>query len=196
MSNALKIAFFLAVTVFAASAQTQPSPSVKRTLIVSLPDRRLALTEDGVVKKIYTVAVGKTETPSPAGTFTIVNRVANPSYTHNGKVIPAGPANPVGTRWIGLSVKGYGIHGTSAPRSIGKAASHGCIRMARRDLEELYAQVRTGDMVEILAERNTETARLFDVPADTETESGVEVAAAPETVPATRTEPAALPVGQ
>jgi hypothetical protein len=139
-------------------------PSV-RLIVVSLQDRRLALLEDGQVKKVYPVAVGKDSTPSPTGTFTIVNRVTDPTYYHEGKVIPPGPANPVGNRWIGLSQHGYGIHGTNAPHSIGKAASHGCIRMSRRDLEELFAQIRPGDTVEILGDRNQETAALFGTPA-------------------------------
>jgi lipoprotein-anchoring transpeptidase ErfK/SrfK len=135
-----------------------------RTIVVSLEDRRLALVEDGRVKKIYTVAVGKDSTPSPTGTFTIVRRVANPTYYHDGKVIPPGRGNPVGTRWMGLSNPGYGIHGTNAPKSIGKAASHGCIRMSQPDLEDLFAQVRAGDTVEIVGTRNQETAALFGAP--------------------------------
>ncbi len=70
--------------------------------MVSLEDRKLALLEDGQVKKIYPVAVGKPSTPSPTGTFTIERRVMNPTYSHNGKVVPPGPGNPVGTRWMGL----------------------------------------------------------------------------------------------
>jgi len=80
-------------------------------------------------------------------------------------VIPPGPENPVGNRWMGLSVAGYGIHGTNAPRSIGKAVSHGCIRMGQRDLDKLFAQVKVGDTVEIVAERNEETAAIFGEPA-------------------------------
>jgi hypothetical protein len=62
---------------------------------------------------------------------------------------------------MGLSVRGYGIHGTNEPKSIGKAASHGCIRMARKDLEEMYEMVSVGDTVELIGERNEETAQLF-----------------------------------
>ena len=62
---------------------------------------------------------------------------------------------------MGLSVKGYGIHGTNEPKSIGKAASHGCIRMAQKDLEEMYEMVSVGDSVELVGERNEETAQLF-----------------------------------
>lgn len=134
---------------------------VSRQIIVSLPDRKLALIEDGQVTKIYTVAVGKETTPSPNGSFKVVNRVTNPTYYHPGKVIAAGAANPLGNRWIGLSQKGYGIHGTNEPKSIGKAASHGCIRMAKKDLEELFEIVRPGDTVEIRGERDSETAQIF-----------------------------------
>ena len=135
--------------------------ATKRTIVVSLEDRKLALVEDGQVKKVYTVAVGKPSTPSPVGEFTIARRVANPTYSHDGKIVPPGPHNPVGTRWMGLSIHGYGIHGTNEPRSIGKAASHGCIRMGKADLEELYSMVQAGDAVELIGQRNEETAQLF-----------------------------------
>ena len=139
----------------------QAAPAAKRVIVVSLEDRKLALVEDGEVKKVYTVAVGKPSTPSPTGTFTVVRRVKNPTYSHDGKTVLPGPRNPVGTRWMGLSIKGYGIHGTNEPKSIGKAASHGCIRMAKKDLEEMYAMVSVGDTVELVGQRNDETAALF-----------------------------------
>jgi hypothetical protein len=60
-----------------------------------------------------------------------------------------------------LSIHGYGIHGTNEPNSIGKAASHGCIRMGKADLEELYPQVAVGDTVELIGQRNEETAAIF-----------------------------------
>ena len=155
------VAAFLAVQ---AMAQKAFENAPKRTIVVSLEDRKLALLENGQVKKIYTVAVGKPSTPSPVGTFVIERRVMNPTYSHNGKVVPPGPGNPVGTRWMGLSLHGYGIHGTNEPRSIGKAASHGCIRMAKPDLEELYAQVSVGDTVVLVGQRNEQTAALFGKP--------------------------------
>lgn len=142
------------------SSPVQPV-QIKRTIVVSLEDRKLALLEDGQVKRVYTVAVGKTSTPSPVGAFEIQRRVRNPVYQHDGKVIPPGPGNPVGTRWMGLTIKGYGIHGTNEPKSIGKASSHGCIRMGRKDLEEFYEMVRVGDTVELIGQRNEETAQLF-----------------------------------
>jgi lipoprotein-anchoring transpeptidase ErfK/SrfK len=142
-------------------ATTNAPAATKRVIVVSLEDHKLALVEGGKVKKIYTVAVGKPSTPSPVGTFTIARRVMNPTYSHDGRIVPPGPNNPVGTRWMGLSIPGYGIHGTNVPSSIGKAASHGCIRMARKDLEEIYPMVQVGDTVELIGERNEETAQLF-----------------------------------
>jgi hypothetical protein len=158
LAMGLTVVAFIAVQ---AMAQTMAPATPKRLIVVSLEDRKMALVEDGQVKKVYTVSVGKPSTPSPVGRFIIERRVVNPTYTHDGKVIPPGPRNPVGTRWMGLSLRGYGIHGTNEPRSIGKAASHGCIRMAKADLEEFYPLVHVGDTVELVGQRNEETALLF-----------------------------------
>jgi len=179
-----------AIAQDAAKVESTPAQTaqVKRTIVVSLEDRKLALVEDGQVVKVYTVSVGKPSTPSPVGTFTIQRRVKNPVYQHDGKAIQPGPANPVGTRWMGLSVKGYGIHGTNEPKSIGKAASHGCIRMARKDLEEMYEMVHVGDSVELIGQRNEETAELFGEPKPATAEQPVVVAsAAPEAAPSEAT---------
>ena len=160
-SNELKakmMTVFGTLILLAASARAQEST---RTIIVSIPDRKLALVEDGEVKKIYPVAVGKESTPSPAGEFEIVNRLTNPTYYKPGTVVAPGASNPLGTRWIGLNQKGYGIHGTNAPKSIGKAASHGCIRMAKKDLEELFTLVKVGDKVQIRSEKDDEMAKIF-----------------------------------
>ena len=62
---------------------------------------------------------------------------------------------------MGLSAAGYGIHGTNAPRSIGKAASHGCIRMRQRDVEELFELVGVGATVELHGERPPTVARIL-----------------------------------
>ena len=155
----------MAAAMMILALQATAQAVAKRTIVVSLEDHKLALVEDGKVLKTYDVAVGKASTPSPVGTFTIERRVVNPTYHHDGKTILPGPGNPVGTRWMGLSIRGYGIHGTNEPKSIGKAASHGCIRMARADLEELYAMVEVGDTVELVGQRNEETAQLFGQPA-------------------------------
>src|SRR5512146_2513496 len=145
----------------ASAAPEQTSP---RRIVISVPDRKLALIEDGQVVKIYPVAVGAKVSSSPTGEFKVVNRLTDPTYYHPGKVIGPGKANPLGTRWMGLDRKGYGIHGTNEPQSIGKAASHGCIRMARKDLEQLFELVRVGDVVEIVGERSEALAQIFAEP--------------------------------
>jgi hypothetical protein len=81
-------------------------------------------------------------------------------------VIPPGPDNPVGTRWVGLNQKGYGIHGTNEPGSIGKARSHGCIRMRNHDIEQFFTMVSVGDTVEIRSERDEQTAEVFGTEAN------------------------------
>lgn len=168
-------------TVSAALQASVPAPAspkvpefakaTVRRVLVSIPDRKLALLENGKVVRIYRVAVGKSSTPSPAGDFKIVGRVSNPAYYHKGQVIGAGKGNPVGTRWVGLSAKGYGIHGTNQPKSIGKAASKGCIRMGKQDIEELFTLVEVGDAVQIRAERDEQIAAVFGAG----TEAGAEL---------------------
>jgi lipoprotein-anchoring transpeptidase ErfK/SrfK len=111
--------------------------------------------------RVFPVAVGAVESPSPIGVFPIVQQLSHPTYYHPGTVIPPGKNNPLGPRWLGLNKKGFGIHGTNAPNSVGKAASHGCIRLRNRDVVELYAMLSVGDVVEIRAERDMETARIF-----------------------------------
>jgi lipoprotein-anchoring transpeptidase ErfK/SrfK len=130
-----------------------------RRVVVSIPERKLVLVADGRVVKVYRVAVGAKVSPSPRGEFRIAVRIPDATYYHAGVVIPSGKQSPIGTRWIGLNQAGYGIHGTNAPGSIGKAASHGCIRMRNRDAEELFEMVRVGDVVEI---RDEEVAANWD----------------------------------
>ena len=128
-------------------------------------------------------------TPSPDGEFTIINHAVDPVYRHKGKEVQPGKGNPLGNRWMGLSLKGYGIHGTNVPRSIGKAASHGCFRMARLDVEDLYTRVKVGDAVVIRRERDALIAKVFPPVQSTPATTGdVQVAsAAAATVEATST---------
>jgi lipoprotein-anchoring transpeptidase ErfK/SrfK len=153
-------------TAAQSSEQKQSRTTIaQRRIVISVPHRKLALMENGHAVKTYPVAVGADVSPSPNGSFRVVNRVTAPTYYHSGKVIPPGKTNPLGTRWIGLDRKSYGIHGTNQPQSIGKAASHGCIRMSRADLEELFAMVQVGDAVEIHGESDAMVAELFGAPA-------------------------------
>jgi lipoprotein-anchoring transpeptidase ErfK/SrfK len=142
------------------TAQLSRSRS-SRHVVVSLSARKLAVLEDGKILRIFQIAVGADRSPSPTGEFEIVNRVSNPTYYHAGQAIPPGKDNPIGTRWVGLSKKGYGIHGTNAPRSIGKAASHGCIRLRNRDMEQLFPMLRAGDRVEIRSDQDQLMAQIF-----------------------------------
>ncbi len=139
----------------------------RRVILVSIPDRKLAVIENDEVIRVFAVSVGAQVSPSPVGQFEIVSRLANPTYYHPGIVIAPGSGNPIGPRWIGLNQKGYGIHGTNQPNSIGRAASHGCIRLRNRDVKRLYEMVRVGDTVEIRAERDEQTAQIFGESGDT-----------------------------
>lgn len=171
--HATRCVAVLFALVFAASAAAQEPPSMRcdhaasalvateRRIVVSIPDRTLAVVENGRVLLKFRVSVGAPESPSPAGEYRVINRVVNPVYYHPGEVIPAGPENPVGPRWIGLNIKGYGIHGTNEPRLIGRDVSHGCIRLRNRDVKKLFEHVRVGDVVELHATRDAETADLF-----------------------------------
>jgi lipoprotein-anchoring transpeptidase ErfK/SrfK len=158
----------LVVVAEAFAQERNSSPACKgsaQRILVSIPDRKLALIENGRVVRTYPVAVGAPSSPSPVGAFTIAQRVPNPTwYGPNGTVVGPGKANPVGTRWLGLSRKGYGIHGTNVPSSIGHNASHGCIRMRNRDVEELFELVSVGATVELHGERTPELELIFGTP--------------------------------
>jgi lipoprotein-anchoring transpeptidase ErfK/SrfK len=172
------LAAIILVLVNPMVAQTAKSDDGARapwTVLVSIPDRQLAVLVNGIVVAGFPIAVGADESPSPTGEFTIVNRVSNPTYYHEGVVIPAGKGNPVGTRWLGLSQKGYGIHGTNAPKSIGRAASHGCIRLRNRDMENLFGMLHVGDVVKIRGERDEQIAEIFGGEEDRESEAVAEV---------------------
>ena len=164
--------FLSAAEALAQDQQSQSSEEgeeSKRRVVISIADRKLAVVEDGRLVKIYPTAVGADRTPSPTGVYKIVNRVPNPTwYGPNHKVVPPGKANPLGTRWMGLSRRGYGIHGTNVPSSIGHNASHGCIRMRKADVEELFEILKVGDIVEMVAEPTEELAWIFE-PATAET---------------------------
>jgi L,D-transpeptidase ErfK/SrfK len=177
-SGSLLVILALALQAPALEQSTQntssrsPGHRPSRRVVVSVPDRKLAILEGGKVIRTFQVAVGAAVSPSPTGQFHIVSRLANPTYYHPGVVIPAGSDNPIGPRWVGLNQRGYGIHGTNEPRSIGKAASHGCIRMRNRDIEQFFRMVSVGDTVEIRSERDEEIAQIFGTVADTSVVAG------------------------
>src|SRR5207302_2335652 len=99
--------------------------------------------------------------------FKIANRMPNPTwYGPRGKIVSPGKANPLGTRWMGLSQRGYGIHGTNNQSSVGHNVSHGCIRMRKADVEELFELVKVGDVVEMVASPTEAMTWIFGAPAE------------------------------
>lgn len=168
------------LTQTSAQRRAPVSPAVRR-IVVSIPDRKLALVENGRVVRVYHVAVGSPESPTPRGEYRIVRRLENPAYYHPGVVVPPGPANPLGPRWIGLDLKSFGIHGTNDPSSVGHFASHGCIRMWNSDVVELFALVREGDAVELHGSRDADVAAIFEEPVGVhpaESQAGAETGSA------------------
>jgi len=108
-----------------------------------------------LIKK-FGVATGQAVYPTPTGMFTVVDKQLNPwwrppdsAWAKGLDPIPPGPGNPLGTRWMGLSASGVGIHGTPDDASIGYSASHGCIRMHIPDAEWLFHHVNIGTPVVI-----------------------------------------------
>ena len=164
-------------------SESSATATRKRQIVISIPDRRLAVLESGAVVRIYPIAVGRSRTPSPDGDFVIINRAKDPTYRHGDTEVAPGKDNPLGSRWMGLSLKGYGIHGTNVQSSIGKAISHGCFRMRKQDVEELYSLVQVGDAVTVRRERDAMIAQVFAAPAtpavanvlDAKTQSNSEV---------------------
>jgi lipoprotein-anchoring transpeptidase ErfK/SrfK len=121
-----------------------------------------ALDKDGSMIVFYPATVGSKEKPAPSGTHQVEAIAENPTYTYNPDYnfsgvktdkkfeIKAGPNNPVGTVWIDLSVESYGIHGTPDPATVGKTASHGCVRLTNWDVEQLSKMVAKGTPVTFL----------------------------------------------
>ena len=108
-------------------------------ITINIQTHTLTLFRDNNVFKTYTVAVGKPTSPTPKGTFKIINRAIN-------------PGGPFGVRWLGLNAPNgdYGIHGTNDPFSIGKNISNGCIRMYNNQVLELCNLVSIGTVVKII----------------------------------------------
>ena len=109
------------------------------------------LTLSGKFVKWYPVGIGEESYKTPAGEYTIINKLLEPKwYRPNGGVVPFGhPDNALGVRWMGIG-SSLGIHGTNAPETIGKHKSAGCIRMYNEDVMELYKLITIGSRVTIV----------------------------------------------
>jgi lipoprotein-anchoring transpeptidase ErfK/SrfK len=144
-------------------ATTTLRPKVTRrnfgpVIVIRRNSNRLLLYEGMKYRRFFVVATGQRQYPTPLGRFTIVVKWRNPwwyppstPWAAGQKPIPPGPDNPLGTRWMGLSAPGVGIHGTPSDASIGYSVSHGCIRMHIAEAEWLFNHVDIGTTVFIVA---------------------------------------------
>jgi L,D-transpeptidase ErfK/SrfK len=129
------------------------SPRAKDTkLVVDLGDRRVVVYRHGKETARYPVAVGQAGWETPSGIFKIHQMRRDPEWRHpiSKVVIPAGPENPLGDRWIGFyqgEHMALGFHGTPNESLVGQAVSHGCLRMRNRDINAMFEQVGTGVVV-------------------------------------------------
>jgi len=142
---------------------TTTRPSVTRrgfgpVLVIRRGSNRLFLYSGMRFLRVFGVATGQSVYPTPLGRFHIVVKWKHPwwyppdsDWAQGQQPIPPGPGNPLGTRWMGLSASGVGIHGTPDPASIGYSVSHGCIRMLIPQAEWLFEHVRIGTTVFIVS---------------------------------------------
>ena len=147
-------------TVIVAPLKKLTAASVKAepVIVIHRGSNRLYLYKGVKLVRIFPVATGQAAWPTPLGHFEIVVKQRNPwwfpptqdSWAAGATPIPPGPGNPLGTRWMGLSAPGVGIHGTDEPWSIGHSESHGCIRMQVPSAEWLFNRVRIGTPVFII----------------------------------------------
>ncbi|WP_141546900.1 L,D-transpeptidase family protein [Bacillus sp. AFS053548] len=137
------------------TVKNSSSLSAAQLMIINTRTNNLTFYRNGNLVKTFTVATGKSSTPTPIGKFVISNKVKNrPWYKGN---IPGGdPRNPLGNRWLGLSVgAAYGIHGNNKESSIGQSVSSGCVRMHNSEIQWLFEQVNIGTTVIIANSSNS-----------------------------------------
>lgn len=123
-------------------------------IVINLPSRTLEFYSGNSLVKVYRIAIGKPSTPTPLGNYHVFEKEVDPWWfpPRTGEVVPSGPANPLGYRWLGFAPL-YGIHGTNAPWAIGLAVSNGCVRMYEEDVEELFEVVPHGTPVRVTYDR-------------------------------------------
>lgn len=131
-----------------------PAQQVATHLVLDLAQRKVTAYKDNEVLASFPVAVGKKGWETPKGNFKVIQMIKNPTWQNpwNGKVMPAGPNTALGERWIGFWTNGkdtIGFHGTPTVNSIGKAASHGCVRMYNKDVKALFEIVSLGTPVTV-----------------------------------------------
>ncbi|MFQ3616169.1 MAG: L,D-transpeptidase [Cyanobacteriota bacterium] len=131
-----------------------PEPEVRSpvSLVVNLSDRRVYVYQDERVKTSFRIAVGRAGWETPTGRYEVISMVEHPTWQHpfTGEIVPPGNGNPLGVRWIGFWTDGkntIGFHGTPNEETVGRAASHGCIRMYNDDVITLFEMVQIGTPV-------------------------------------------------
>lgn len=152
-------AALLAIIIIFSSSATISDAASKQLIIINSKYNTLNFYENNILVKKFKCATGKASTPTPQRKTTIVNKIKNRPYYKLG--IPGGdPRNPLGKRWMGLNMYGYGttygIHGTNNESSIGKNVSGGCIRMYNKDVEWLFNRIRVGATVIIKKTSNSD----------------------------------------
>jgi hypothetical protein len=127
-------------------------------IVIRRESKALYLYDGTRIVRTFGVATGQSRYPTPLGLFSVVDKQRNPwwrppdsDWAKGLEPIPPGPGNPLGTRWMGLSARGVGIHGTPDAASIGYSASHGCIRMRIPDAEWLFVHMTRGTPVYIVS---------------------------------------------
>jgi len=143
---------------YVALEPTVTRSSIGPVIVIRRGSNRLTLYKGMRFLRSFGVATGQSRYPTPLGRWSVVVRWRNPwwyppdsDWAKDEEPIPPGPGNPLGTRWMGLSASGVGIHGTPDDASIGYSASHGCIRMHISDAEWLFNHVTIGTTVFIVA---------------------------------------------
>ena len=125
-------------------------PAGQLSVVVDKSQNTLIFKVDEEVLKTYTVSTGANNI-TPVGVFKITDKLVHPTWYKNGQKIPYGnPKNVLGTRWMGIDKKGYGIHGTVEPEKLGQQVTEGCIRMRNEEVEELYSYLPSGTEVTIV----------------------------------------------
>ena len=142
----------------AISASNSQEPIVAVVnLTIKLKEKRVYVYKGDRLITKYPIAIGKRGWETPTGEWQIMEKIKNPAWTSfkTGEVFAPGRENPLGSRWIGFWTDGQdviGFHGTPDVKSIGTAASHGCVRMLNRDVKALYRIVKVGTTVTVVNE--------------------------------------------
>lgn len=132
-------------------------------MYLNLPSLRLRVWREGRLRAVFPVAIGRPGQETPVGYYRIESRRTRPTWypPEGGEPVPPGPANPLGSRFLGLDLPMYGLHGTNDPASIGKTVSRGCIRLKEEDIGRLWTLTYPGMPVRIVYERVEVTSSLY-----------------------------------